>query len=350
MKGCKPATIQILNPLEISSWDQSLLKSGDDSFFHTSSWASVLHRTYGYKPAYFVASENEQLVLVMPFMQVASIFTGRRGVSLPFSDHCAPHFSKEEYLLQAMQEAFRYGELAGWRYIEWRHSDYGVKGAVPWNACYTHDIDLQKSEEDLFCSLKSSNQRNIHKARREGVEIRISDSEDSLRVFFRLHCLTRKRHGVPPQPSTFFKNLYLFVMAKGYGIVVSAWYRHKIIAASVYFHFGKNAVFKYGASDLKFQNLRANDLVMWEAIKYYESRGFNVLNLGRTEDKDSGLMRFKRGWGALESQIAYYHFDFKRREFLRQPHKRLSPVPRILSFFPVNLLRLIGSFSYKHFG
>ena len=110
----------------------------------------------------------------------------------------------------------------------------GSKGAVPWNACYTHDIDLQKSEEDLFCSLKSSNQRNIHKARREGVEIRISDSEDSLRVFFRLHCLTRKRHGVPPQPSTFFKNLYLFVMAKGYGIVVSAWYRHKIIAVDIF--------------------------------------------------------------------------------------------------------------------
>jgi hypothetical protein len=54
--------LQILNPLEIADWDFLVLDTGKASFFHSSSWARVLHDSYGYKPLYFTTFENGNLV------------------------------------------------------------------------------------------------------------------------------------------------------------------------------------------------------------------------------------------------------------------------------------------------
>jgi len=125
--------------------------------------------------------------------------------------------------------------------------------------------------------------------------------------------MTRKRHGLPPQPFVFFKNVFDYIISKGYGIVVSALQSNTTIGASVFFHFGKNALYKYGASDMKFQNLRPNNLIMWEAIKWYRNRGNETINFGRTEPYNLGLLRFKRLWGASESPIKYYRYECKKR-------------------------------------
>jgi hypothetical protein len=82
--------LQRINPLDYPDWDDLLLKSGDPSFFHTSTWARVIVESYGYQPVYFVRWENTRLSSVMPFMDISSRLTGRRGVSLPFTDYCNP--------------------------------------------------------------------------------------------------------------------------------------------------------------------------------------------------------------------------------------------------------------------
>ena len=73
--------------------------------------------------------------------------------------------------------------------------------------------------------------------------------------------------------------------------------RRRPIAASVYFHFGKAAIYKYGASDKRYQHLRPNNLVMWEAIRWCIQDGYTSLSLGRTDLDDEGLRQFKNGLG-----------------------------------------------------
>ena len=60
--------------------------------FHTSGWLRALQRTYGYEPVAFTTSPpgadlDERRSL---FCDIRSWLTGRRLVSLPFSDHCEP--------------------------------------------------------------------------------------------------------------------------------------------------------------------------------------------------------------------------------------------------------------------
>ena len=343
-------SLEILNPIEYPNWDTLLLGNRDFSFFHSSAWAKVLKESYGYDPVYFISIDAGRISLLMPFMNVASPLTGRRGVSLPFTDRCAPFFIRKELLNAAVERVIDYGKKVGWKYIEWRDGDYFSKEPSPWEVYYTHDLNLMRAESELFSSLKDSNRRNINKANREGVSIIIGRSLDSLKSFYRLNCITRRRHGLPPQPFIFFENVFEFVISKGYGIVVSAIHSNNMVAASVFFHFGKKAIFKYGASDMKYQNLRPNNLIMWEAIKWYRNQGHETFNFGRSESDNQGLLHFKRLWGAIESPMKYFRYDCKKKIFLQNHLKARSYAKRYLARAPASLLSIAGRLLYKHIG
>jgi hypothetical protein len=341
---------QIIDPSEWPNWDSLLLNSGDHSFFHSASWARVLKVSYRYKPAYFVLTDRDRLSFLMPCMEVASILTGKRGVSLPFTDQCPSYALKPEIIPDAVHDAIRYGKLAGWKYIEWRDSQSFSEDDSPFESFYTHEVNLSRPEAELFASFEESNRRSIRKAIKQGVAITISRSPDSMESFYRLNCLTRKRHGLPPQPLSFFRSLCRHVISNDLGMVISASHDKKIIASAVFLHFGKHAIYKYGASDMAYQNLRPNNLIMWEALKNYGSRGFENVNLGRTEPENHGLLRYKRQWGATESQLRYYRYELKKGAFLKKAPRTRKLHEGIFSQTPVFILRLIGNLLYRHAG
>jgi hypothetical protein len=341
--------LEILDPIEYPDWDALLLRNGDYSFFHSSAWAKALKESYGYDPVYFASIEAGRLSLLMPFMNVVSPLTGQRGVSLPFTDGCAPFFLIKEALWAAVKRAIDFGKEAGWKYIEWRDSGYFSKEPPPSEVYYTHDLNLLRTEPELFSSLKSSNRRNVNKAIKEGVSIKIGRSLDSLKSFYRLNCMTRRRHGLPPQPFFFFKNVFDFVISKGYGIVFSAFHSNNVVAASVFFHFGKNAIYKYGASNMKYQNLRPSNLLMWEAIKWYRNEGYENLNFGRTEVDNQGLLQFKRLWGTIESPLKYYRYNCRKKTYL-QNRTGIDFRSKMLAWIPTGLFRIFGRLFYKHIG
>ena len=82
--------ISPIDPLEYPNWDDLLLTNDQSTFFHTSAWARVLHESYNYKPLYFTSIDDGKISVLIPIMEIRSFITGRRGVSLPFTDYCKP--------------------------------------------------------------------------------------------------------------------------------------------------------------------------------------------------------------------------------------------------------------------
>ena len=80
----------IIDPLTTVNYDEMLLSTPGASFFHTSAWARVLVESYRYKPVYFAQISNDRISTLVPMMDVRSVLTGKRGVSLPFTDYCEP--------------------------------------------------------------------------------------------------------------------------------------------------------------------------------------------------------------------------------------------------------------------
>ena len=80
--------IQIINPIDYPDWDDLLLTNDQTTFFHTSAWAKVLCESYKYRPLSFTVIENGKLSALIPIMEVSSLLTGKRAVSLPVTDEC----------------------------------------------------------------------------------------------------------------------------------------------------------------------------------------------------------------------------------------------------------------------
>jgi len=345
------AILESINPLrDKKGWDELVNSMPTASIFHSSAWARVLASTYGFQPFYFAKITGDKPQTLIPMMEVNSILTGKRGVSLPFSDHCEVLVNQDSPGTVPLKEITEIGRKRKWRYVELR-SNTGVIDDAPSSACFIgHKLKLAE-EEGLFDRLRASTKRNINKARREGVKVAIHDTFDSIQEYYRLHCMTRKKHGTPPQPITFFKNIYEHIIQKKLGHVVLASHEGKVISGNIYFHFNKEAFYKFGASDMAFQHTRASNLVMWEAIRWYSSKGYRSLCFGRTDPSNHGLLQYKEGWGAEKISLNYFKYDLKRECFCppnRGHSKGLSISRSVLRYMPLPVLRAIGSLLYKH--
>jgi hypothetical protein len=306
----------VMEPLNHPGWDSLLATHPKSSFFHGSAWARVLHETYGHQPAYFYRITAGQLSDLLPIMEVTSPWTDRRGVSLPFSDFCTSLSGGEGEPHALYEAALEYGRQRRWRYFECRGAFSGCRGALPSLAFYGHVIDLEPGRDALFKTLDNAVRRGIRKAEDARLQIEFGTDIESVRIFYLLHCGTRKRHGLPPQPFRFFESIARHVLRENHGRVIIARDGLTPVAAAVFFHHRRQALYKFGASDYSFQHLRPNNLVMWAAMKQYADEGFTSLHMGRTSGVNEGLRRFKLGFGAAEHRIEYTKYDFLRNEYV----------------------------------
>lgn len=342
--------LDIVNPADWPHWDELVLATDGYSFFHSADWAQVLCATYNYKPAYFTLHGEGKLQALIPFMEVKSFLTGRRGVSLTFTDYCEPLVENQEVFNILLTHIIDYAKKSAWKHIDFRGGQQFLPN-MPVCANYLgHTLVLSENEQDLLSTFRDSTRRNIRKAIDEGVETKIYTSQQSVRDFYRLHCLTRKRHGLPPQPFHFFRNIYDCVISRNHGFVVLASYNKKIIAGAVYFHFGTKGLYKFGASDTAYQHLRANNLVMWEAIKWFANNGYSTFCFGRTDHSNEGLRQFKKGWGAVENNINYYRYNVGEGTFVTEGVGVKAQYSKYFGIMPNPMLKMIGNILYRHMG
>ena len=344
--GTTPA--QRVNPLREPNWNETLPAHPDRSFFHLSEWARVLQETYRYAPCYFTLNKGGLVHGLLPIMEVDSWLSGRRGVGLPFTDLCNPLVSDASAFQQLMGDAVEYGAGRRWKYLELRGGRSLLPSARASQEYYGHELSLVDDEQELFAGLKESVRRAIRKAEKLGLTVAILKDLEAIREFYTLQCRTRRKHGLPPQPFRFFLKIHEHILSRGKGVVVLARQGRRTVAGAVFFHFGEQAIFKYGASNEAHQDLRANDLVMWEALKYYASHGFRLLHLGRTSLANAGLRRFKLAWGAREHIIEYVRYDLKLRAFVTGKDDAFGWYNRGFRLLPIGVSRLIGTLLYRH--
>jgi hypothetical protein len=340
--------IQRINPIGYPDWDALIASQPGHSFFHTTEWAEVLAHTYGYTPVYFAAGETDGKRSILPLMEVDSWLTGRRGIGLPFTDDCGPLVADAGAFQKLFRSAVEFGKSRNWKYLELR-GGRELLGEVPASlSFYGHGLDLTVREDKLFSQLESSVRRAIRKSEKNGVTVEILQSVEAMREFYPLQCKTRKKHGLPPQPFKFFLNIHRHILSQNMGMVVLARHQGAPVAASVYFYFGDQAIYKFGASDESFQELRGGNLVMWAAIKEFVRRGAKHLDLGRTSLGNEGLRKFKLGWGAAEHKIEYVKFDLKKNKFVADADETSGWHTQVFRRLPVFLARAAGAALYKH--
>ena len=347
LRDCEKVTI--VDPICDSQWDEIVLAHPDCSLFHTSAWAKVLCQTYGHRPLYLKISQSDGSVALMPLMEVASSFTGRRGVCLPFSDFCAPLIVGELGQGSLIETLIKLGRDRKWRYFELR----GGKEMLPPSVAaseryYGHKLDLTIGAAELFARFQGSVRRAIRKGEKSGLVVGASNTRQAMLNFYKLHVRTRRRHGVPPQPLSFFLNIHERIIKAGLGFVVLAQTATKTTAGAVFFFSRHAGLYKFGASDERDQASRGNNFVMWEGIKRLISSGVKTLDFGRTAMNDNGLRRFKLSWGTDESIIEYFKFALGPNVWVNSCRNARGFSTGLFRRLPLRVNRLAGALVYPH--
>ena len=340
-----------VNPVTCDGWNAWVKAEDTYGAFLSAEWAQVLEESYDYRAHYLILRKDNRFSALLPFMEIDSALTGRRGVSLPFSDHCDPVVGGDVRPSDVLAEAIEYAESRGWRYLDF-HGGRNLLPDAPVSSEYVgHRLDLSEDWTLESARFSESKRRSIRKAARSGTKIEIGSTREALDEFYRLHCLTRKRHRLPAQPSRFFQTIYDRILSNDLGHIVRAVYEGKTVGAAIFFHLGDRVLYKFAASDLRYRHLRANDLILWKDIEWSAANGYKTFDFGRTDIRNTGLRHFKSGWSTEEYPIMYYKYDVKEQVFITNTSGWMTAVMKpTFRMMPIPISRIIGAMLYRHLG
>ncbi len=173
------------------------------------------------------------------------------------------------------------------------------------NRAKWHVIDLQGDETSSWQRLRGSARRAIKKAQQNGIVVQAAQSKEGLRAFFDLHLRVRKyKYGLLAQPYRFFENIWDQFIAKGKGTLMLASYQDQVIGGVMFLEWQNTLYYKFNASNLEMITLRPNDLIIWEGIRYGQSRGLRFLDFGLSDWDQEGLLQYKRKFASAEKTIS----------------------------------------------
>ena len=344
-------TIYRTDPLADPRWGEFVVGHPRASVFHTPGWLGALRTTFGYRPVvYTTTPPGRDLANGIVLCDVQSRLTGRRLVSLPFSDHCEPLAAGEDaeaivgFLRRdCVEEGYRYLELRPRTVVPGR---FGESAPAP--AFRFHRLSLEPDLAQLFDGFHvDCVRRKIRRGSREALTCQEGRSPELLAQFYHLLLLTCRRRQLPPHPRAWFTNL---VAALGDRVTIRVASKDgRPIASILTLTFNHVLVYKYACSDERFHNLGAMQVLLWNAITHAKTEGLHELDLGRSDLDASGLIAFKDRWGAVNSELTYWRYA-PRPVPLSASAWRLRIAKRIFARLPAPCLATAGRVLYKHVG
>ena len=159
--------------------------------------------------------------------------------------------------------------------------------------------------------------------------------------------MTRRRHRLPPQPLAWFRNL-LANLGDRVAIHVAS-KDAEPIASILTLSFKKTIYYKYGGSDAAHHRLGGMPFLFWRVIQDARTRGFEELDLGRSDLDQPGLIAFKDHLGATPIDIDL--LPLPRRHDTHAANGWMSRAARgTFAHLPDAALDLAGRLIYKRLG
>lgn len=156
-------------------------------------------------------------------------------------------------------------------------------------------IDLTPSEEDLMKSFTSKTRYNIRLSEKKGVKIREDNSDIAFKKYLDLTRETTQRQGFYAHTEKYHRLMWNILKSAGIAHLMTATYQGNIITTWILFAWKDFLYYPYGASTEANKEVMANNLMMWEAIKFGKKLGLSTFDLwGREEGK--GFTKFKEGY------------------------------------------------------
>ncbi len=325
---------------------------------HLSAWKRVLESTFPHMRGHYLAllDRKGEIQAGLPLFEVRSPITGNRLVSIPFATLCDPLVTQHEDFEVLMQHAKSLLHSIGGGSLELRthHSSPLVydKDLNPRFLYKCHYLDLTLPLDEVFHSFHRHGVRYmINKAKRYHFELGMVEKHADVREFYNLYLSTRSRLGLPPQPYSFFIELWRQLRPRQAILILLARVEEKPVAGLMLFRFRNRMSAETVGLKESYKDRAPYFYLFWEAIKLAREQGYKVFDMGRTALDNHGLMTFKNRWGTKVVDLPqYYMFNGKKPNRKPLLPSYIPLLRRICSRLPMPVFELLGRACYRHMG
>jgi hypothetical protein len=295
--------LEALEPHEVD-WER-LDRFDDRLVYQTREWVEFVARTQGARPV--VAAVLDGRTTVGYFTGLTLRKYGIRMLGSPLPGWTTPYmgFNLEPGVsrVEAAEALapFAFGSLgcAHLEFRDWclREDDVAELGfeQAPWRG---FELDLRRSQDEIWASLKGPVRTAIRKAQKQGVTI-----EETTEIGFaddfvpQMEDVFAKLELAPPFGIERVREMIRAVAPTGRLLLLRARDAEgECIATGIFPGINRTMHFQSGASWRQHQHLRPNEALMWHAICHWRERGAEVCDLG-------GYLEYKRKWQGDEIRV-----------------------------------------------
>lgn len=330
-----------------SKWDTFVANFPQGTFFHLSGWKRVLEKTFGYRPLYLKAQDNEEIRGILPLFIMKNLGFKNIISSIPFGVYgglCADNTETSNMLLGTAKQITQKEEA---QYLELKNI-YPLNDNLATKDLYVTFIkELPKNKEDCL----NQQPRKARAAARKGIDsgLRVETGIHLLKECYGIYAISVRNLGTPVVPFALFRNLADEFKDKA--TVLSVKYKDKTIASVLTFLFKDTVIPFYGGSLPQYRNLQPNNFMYLKLMEYGVENGYRLFDFGRSKI-GTGSYKFKELQGFQPQPLYYQYYLNKTKEI-----PNLSPVNPKFSLpiaawkrLPVWVTKLLGPIVVKHIG
>ena len=346
--------VSVLDSRHEQAYQRFVGGCGQATIYHTPAWRDAIISTYGYQPMYLGCLEGGDLRALLPLMHVRSWLTGRRLVSLPFANTCGP-IGAPECVAGLLGRALDLSAELGVKALEIRtQADINpIEDPRFTGVSYfiTSIVKLDSDPTKVWENFKDRNVRTeVRQAAKKGIEVRDAADLNDLKQFYAFFSSLRLKHGVPPQPYSFFRNLWLHLWPQNLHLHVAV-HRGKPVAGLITLGFGSTLCAAYIGSAAAYRSYRVHQILFWKAIEMGCLRGYKAFDFLRTPKASKELRYFKERWNAFEVDLNYlYYPEVRGTASTVEESAKYRLMTSALKRSPNFIGKAMGRVLYKHLG
>ena len=340
-----PAGGPRLEPVTLDQWQEFVESRPESTIFHHRNWIELLVCQYRFALTILAVKTAGEIVAAIPLLETGQPWGEKKLVSLPFTD-CVRALASTPAALAALRDA-----LAAQRFDDYRsvilRTDQPLRPQAAASHWVHHEMSTAVPPEQVAARYSSNLRQNLRRAETSGLRFERRTDAAALDAFYRLHLQTRRKQGVPVQPRGYFHRIYEYILQRGLGFVGVVSKDETPVAAAVYLVYHRRMIYKYGASDIRALNLRPNEYLMAKAIRLAAEEGCASFDFGTTAKNNEGLCRYKRKWGAAETEL-YREYLWGEPPGPADGHLAFRATAYIIRHSPALVCRVIGEALYKY--
>jgi serine/alanine adding enzyme len=296
-------TIHQLGEQDTLKWNE-FVTSHPVSFYHDLRWKKVVEEVFGHQTYYLYAQNAaQQVVGIVPLVRMKTLLFGDYLVSLPFFNYAGVAAESVEAHNFLIEQASKLKQQLGCSHVELRAYQQQQCDLPVREDKVTMMLTLPSTSDELWSAIGAKRRAQVKRPIREGVSFKVGGAE-LIDEFYSVFSINMRDLGTPVYSKKLFKCIFKHFPKEAKIAIVEL--NGEAVATGFLLDNAGQVEIPWASTLRKVNRIGVNMYLYWNILKDSIESGAVQFDFGRSS-KDSGTLKFKKQWGALEVPLYWYY-------------------------------------------